>query len=237
MKHNNLNNKTLNIATDQQPPETDPYRKKIANFKKRIIFHLSAFLTIIIIIIAFSFYDTIYQKNNAEQIVNMKTQISDLKIKSADIEIKINNAKKFKQLWIAASSKKKDFSGIKIADVNNNFNSLAKKYDITKPSITISAPKILKNGIYKLQTLDVNLVNFNISFDSLTDESALNFINNFTDSLPGYTIISNLAIKKSRKAGYSKKELVEISNGKFPNLISSKVSFSWYFLKRKPKLN
>jgi hypothetical protein len=237
MTKNNLPNQavTENKIAPTKALETDPYRKKIIHFKKRIVFGLSALALILVVLFGFNFYDKASQENNVEQITLIEAQLNDLRTKSAGTEAKINDAKKFKQLWILADNKRKNFNGIKISDVNNDFTSLAEKNNITKSSITLSVPDILKDGVYQLQTLDVNLVNCNIAFDALTDRAAIDFIESFINSLPGYVIINELSIKNNKKEGYSTQDLADISSGKFPNLVSGKVNFSWYFLKRKPK--
>jgi hypothetical protein len=237
MTKNNLQTQesTDNKIAPPKAPENDPYRKKIINFKKRIIFGLSELALILVVLFGFNFYDKASQENNIEQVTLIEGQLNDLRTKSTGIEAKINDARKFKQIWILADNKRKNFNGIKISDVNSDFTSLAEKNNITKSSITLSAPDILKEGVYQLQTLDVNLVNCNIAFDALTDRAAIDFIESFVGSLPGYVIINDLSIRKTRKEGYSTQDLADISSGKFPNLVSGKVSFSWYFLKRKPK--
>ncbi len=240
MELNNSGNATLDTSAADITKATgsskvSPYQKKINHLKKQIVFGLSVFAVIVVIITSFNFYDTLSQENHAEEISIIETEISDLKMKISGSEEKINDTKKYKQLWISANDKKKDFNGIKIADINNNFNSLAQQYKISEPTITISVPEVLTNGIYQLQTLDANLINCNISFNALTDRLALDFINDFIDDLPGYVIINDLTIKKNKKEGYNDQELTDISNGKFPGLVSTKISFSWYFLKRKPK--
>jgi len=225
-----------NALEETKPLEATPYQKKIAALKKKIIFGLSLFVMIVIIIFSFNFYDTKLQSNHIKELSAIENRASDLQMKISGSEEKSNETKKYKKLWVAASSKKKDFNGIKIADINSNFDSLAKKYNISEPVITISVPEVLSGGIYQLKNLEVNLVNCSITFNSLTDRLALDFINNFIDNLPGYIIINDLSIKKGKKESYTEEELIDISNGKFPSLISTRISFSWHFLKRKPKL-
>lgn len=234
-KDNSLNPSPENKIDPKVPTTIDPYRQKILNFKKRIIFGVSTFGVLLVFIFSFNFYDRKTQDGDSEQIASMETQINDLRNRASGTEAKINDAKKFKRLWTNASDRKKNFNGIKVVEVTNDFNSLAEKNDISKPSITLSVPEVLKNGVYQLETLDVNLINCTITFEALTDRSALDFIDSFVNSLPGYVVMSDLSIKKSKKESYNEQELVDISNGKFPNLISGKATFSWHFLKRKPK--
>lgn len=212
-----------------------PYDKKIASLKKKIIISLSLFATIIIIIISLNFYDKKSLESYSGKFSALETEITELETKITSSEERVNETIKYKKLWVSANSKKKDFNGIKISEINEKFNSLAEQYNITNPTITVSLPEILNTGVYQLQILDVNLINCNISFNALTDKFALDFINGFIADLPGYVIINDISIKKDKKEGYSDQELSQISNGKFPNLISAKVSFSWYFLKHKPK--
>ncbi len=237
LKKTNPDQSPANTLEEEKPlVEATPYQKKIIALKKKIIFSLSIFATIVVIIFSFNLYDTKHQSGHVEELSSIKNAINDLQLKIAGSEEKSNETKKYNTLWVAANDKKKDFNGIKIADINSNFDSLAKKYSISEPTITISVPETLSDGIYQLQNLEVNLINCNISFKSLTDRLALDFINDFTDDLPGYIIINDLSIKKDKKEGYTEQELIDISNGKFPSLVSNRISFSWYFFRRKPKL-
>jgi hypothetical protein len=237
----NLNKSKKDPASNSVPTKPEvkkpasPYDKKVTNLKKKIIVSLSLFAIILVVIISLNFYDKKSLENYSAKFSTLETEIGELETKITSSEERVSQTNKYKKLWISANSKKKNFNGIKISEINDKFTSLAEQYNITNPTITISLPEILNTGIYQLQILDVNLINCNIGFNALTDKFALDFINGFIADLPGYVVINDLLIKKDKKEGYSDQELNQISNGKFPNLISAKVSFSWYFFKHKPE--
>lgn len=221
------------IAVTSPTTKNSAYVKKVSSLKHKIIFHICCFSALVIAIVMIIFYGQYAMQNSDEDIRNLNVQIADLTNKSNNIEAKISDARKYKQIWMNASQNNKDFNGIKISDISDKFKIIADQYNLSKPSISISAPETLKDGIYNRQVLDVNLVNCVANFEALTDKIAIDFINNFTSTLPGYVIISDVQIKKIKKEGYSDEDLMDISTGKISGLTSAKVDFSWYFLKLK----
>lgn len=240
-----IDNPLQSIEQNQTPPSfqktqtieatlvNDEYKAKIKRLKNRIIFNLSTSLFFLIFLIATLFYSQKSSEDNARDISDLNSKISELKNKSSNIESRVNEVKKYKQIWDKIDENKKNFSNLRIVDVNDNFNSLADKFGLASPTITMSAPEVLKDGVYNRQSLEVQLVNCTINFQSLTDRNAIDFMNVFMKTVPGYVIINNVSIKKSRKEGYSETDLVDISTGKMSRLTTTKVSFSWYFLKNK----
>jgi cell division protein FtsL len=217
--------------------QNEGYIKKIFFLKKKVVFSIIVTSIVFVGIMLMLFYRNYKIQQNNVDIKNIKSQISSLKNKSDNIEDQIKNIKKYKEIWITSESRRKDFDGIKIADFNQSFKLLTEKYKLFKPTIKISAPEILEKGVYNVQTLSVNLVNCQISFQSLTDRIAIDFINNFFTILPGYVVIEDLSMEKTKKDGYSNQDLIDISTGELKGLTETKVNFYWYFLKRKAQSN
>ncbi len=220
-------------STPAPAVKNEPYEKKISYLKHKIIFSVCFLGAFAVVMISIIFYNQHVVIRRNDDISLLNSQIENLKSKSANVEARVNDAKKYKQIWIKADGKKRNFSGIKISDINDSFKNLAEKNNIVGPVINISVPEILRDGTYNRQVLDVHLVNCVITFDALTDRIAIDFINSFLNTLPGYVVISDFSIKKIKKEGYTDEELVNISSGKITGLTSVKVNFSWYFLKHK----
>ncbi|MES2677038.1 MAG: hypothetical protein V4612_01815 [Pseudomonadota bacterium] len=233
---NNILNSLQNLISKNSislAPKNDAYDKKISHLKHKIIFNICICGALLVIIMSIIFYSQYLVTGNNEDVRNLNAQIEALRNKSANIEARVNDAKKYKQIWIESAEKKKNFDGIKISDLNDSFKNLAEKNNLSGAVINISVPEVLKEGVYNRQALDVYLVNFVLTFDALTDKIAVDFISSFLNSLPGYVVINDLSIKKNKKEGYSDEDLINISSGKINGLIAVKVNFSWYFLKRK----
>jgi cell division protein FtsL len=223
--------------SDASKIKNEAYDKKASHLKHKIIICLCFSGAFLVVMIAIIFHSQRMVTINEKDVSLLNAQIGDLNNKSANVEARISDAKKYKQIWIKADEKKKNFNGIKISDINGGFKALSDQFNLSNSSINISVPEILKDGVYSRQTLDVYLVNFVVNFDALTDKIAVDFINTFVESLPGHGIINDFSIKKNKKGGYSDADLINISSGKFSGLISAKVSFSWYFLKHKVATN
>ena len=181
------------------------------------------------LIFAIFFYSKSKVKNNTQEAKKIESKISELKNKAEDIKSRIYDVEKYKEVWLKATEEKKDFSERRVSEVNNIFNELVKKYDIHSPNINISAPEILRSGVYNKEHLNLHLVTFKITFKSFTDSASVNFIDEFFNKLKGYKIIENLEIKKDVKK-IDNKQMLGISKGEIKSLVSTKLDFNWYFL-------
>lgn len=218
---------------DQQREKWVAFDKKVSHLKSKIFFN---FVTFVILAGTLGWVYSQLSKiktTGEKEISELTSYLSSLKIKSADIEAKINDAKKYKQIWQKSSDKKKILDGIKASDLNNIFLTLVEKHNIINHSIRISVPENLKSGIFDRQTLDIMLSTVSIDFEAINDVMAINFVKDFTDSIPGYYIINSFSIRKTKEGGYQEADLVSISSGKMISSISGKLDIYWYAFKRK----
>ena len=215
------------------PHDKNLHQQKIDYFKRKIVVRSAIFVLMVISVLSATIYHIKIQQYDDLKISNIKNQIDDLKKKSSDIKKMVQDATRFKLLWKQTDVRKKNFTEIKIASINEQFVALTKKYNISKPVINISVPEALDGGVWATKSLGVNLINFNITFEALTDVMAMDFLSDFINSLPSYVIINNFEIKKPTKGGYSDDGLIKISNGEFSGLVIGKIDFSWYYLKPK----
>lgn len=240
---NKITNKNQLIGNDQlgariSTPDTKDYdyKSKVKRLKKRIIFNLATFAFFAIFILVTYYFGQNAINENESDIRNLNVKIADLTNKSGNIESRISEVKKYNKIWTSADETRKNPGNIKIAEINDKFNNVAGKYNLSSPKISIAPPETLKGSVYDNQSFEVQLVNFTIDFQSLTDRIAINFVNDFLRTIPGYVVISSLEIKKNKKEAISDADLEEIKAGKNLGLVSSKVAFSWYFLKDKPQV-
>jgi hypothetical protein len=235
-------NKTLvnKLAEVKAPRPVDPLKvllqKKIYYLKRKIIFGLSFFLGLVILMIIIFLYYLDVKKTSEAQIKQVVNYLASIKNKTTDIESKINDVKKYKEIWKNTKDSEKNFNGANINDINKEFAILSEKHHIINSSLKISVPEILKGGVYDRTTINVSLSTVSISFDALTDVRAIEFVKDFTNILPGYIVITNFSVKKTVDTGFTPTDLVNISTGKFISGVSSKLEFSWYILKKKSSL-
>jgi len=222
-------------AAALSPPDPLKFllQKKMSYLKRKIILGLATFAGLIIVAtIVFLYYQDV-KKTGEMQIKKVLDYLSNVKNKTNDIQLKITDAKKYKEIWKNTKTTKKNFDGININDVNSKFTELSERYHLNNPSIKISVPEALKGGIFDRSTVNVSLSSVSISFDALTDAMAIDFVKDFTDILPGYIVITEFDIKKTSDKPFSQDDLVSISTGKFVSGVNTKLDFSWYILKKK----
>ena len=193
--------------------------------KLNIIF--SAVLTLSIVIIhSYKFFK---EKDYNQDIEKVRSEIINLKQRNTEVESKANDAKKYKEIWKKMSSTKKNMVGIKMDDVNSNLKKLSEKYSIIDPTIKVTLPENINEGLFKRETLVTSFANVSLSYNSYDDIRSLQFIDEFMKTMNGYKIITSLEIKKNKD--YYLNDFVTISTGKSEGGVSTKIELYWYIFK------
>ncbi|MFT6332696.1 MAG: cell division protein FtsL [Lentimonas sp.] len=220
-------------SASPKPVINEKYDKKKSYLKRQIIISVIISGIFLMIFIAINIYYKNSMSSEKRELKKISREIIELNNKSDDIESRVNDVKKYKPVWLKVDKKRKDFEGIKISNISDIFKKIADDYDINNFSINISAPGILKDKHYDNTTFNVNLVDIKLNFTSFTDQAAMDFIASFLDIMPGYVVINNISLVKSKKEFYTDSELVKISTGQIKGSVTSSVDFHWYFLKYK----
>ncbi len=199
---------------------------KIQDLRKKIIINFSASGFLLLTLGGMIAY-TFYQKGAVEnKVSNLKTETLQLKGKVTELQLNTIEIKKYKDLYKGISANKKNVSGLKMSEVNAKMNLAAEQYNIISPSIKVNLPEVLKDGVFRRVTVNILFTTATLTFNAADDVRAISFISDFLKSLPGYPIVSNLELKKSKE--YSMKDLIDLSTGKSSGSISAKVDFFWY---------
>ncbi len=200
--------------------------KKIENFRKSIIINSSASLILATIFGALVFYNSYSIELNKKNIKKIKTSTAQLRIQTSELEKKIEDAKKYKEIWIQLDENKKTTQIIKIDEINAILKETSEKYNIRKTNIQVILPIEINEGVFRAKTLKTLYSTGTLSFEALDDAKCLLFIKNFFNKFPGYVIINSFEMKKA--SSYSGQDLIQISSGKEISAIKANVSFSWY---------
>ncbi len=207
-------------------------KKKVSLIKKKIFFNIGIAVIFIMVIFAIYGYCKFLQEDNVVKLRQFTQYIADLKTNTANLQTKISEGKKYKEIWKSINDKKRSFDGVKVDEVNEKFRSLAGSYNLLNYVIDITVPEKLSDGIYNRKNSDVLLSSVIIGFSAVDDVRAMAFIKEFTDNLPGYVVVDDFHISKTKD--YTDDDLVKISLGKFNDLaVTVKFGFSWYVLKKK----
>ncbi len=204
---------------------------KSTHLKKQIIRHLSISL-VLALFASIVIYYRLHQEqksNDAIQAIELKT--FDITNKAADLERKIEEVKKYKEIFKTISENRKNSNGIKIDDINSKLEDIGDRHNISDSAIKVSFPETLKESIFNMATIEMVYSSVDLSFRAINDIEALLFISQLTSSLPGYVVINKLSITKSKD--YTDADLVDISSGQKIRSISSQVNFYWYVYKPK----
>ncbi len=110
---------------------------------------------------------------------------------------------------------------LKLNDLNNIVNNLKQKYAISNISTTVSRPYISKTtNTYTVQTVDIKL-----SFSSISDQYAVNFINSLVQEITEYVHIISFSLQK--KDEISKQDILDARKGLFHPNIDATATLQW----------
>ncbi len=204
---------------------------KIIELRKKIILNvvksaiaLSAFCGCLI-------YNSITTSQLKKAADTINSETSQIQVQAKELQSKTLDIKKYLAIWENLDEKKKSTNGIKMDDVNSSLSSNAIKHNISSPVIKVTLPETLSSGIFDSSTITTLFATVDLDFKALDDRKALSFINDFTNSLPGYVVINSAEIKKDKN--YSNEELIAISSGNGSGIVDGKITFSWYAFRDK----
>lgn len=205
---------------------------KIERTKKKIIYSLICTLIFAFLIAGLVFFYFHLNSSFLDQYDKIIIDISDIKNKTKELEIKSIENKKYMQLWENITEKKKILTGIKTDEINSVVNDIADKYSVNNPRLKINIPEVLPSSIYRNETISILYTTGEITFTTYHDIKAIQFVNEFIDKLHGYPIISKFEIRKSND--YEVKDYFDISSGKSVGNITGRLVFEWYVFKEEP---
>ncbi len=204
---------------------------KISVIRKKIIINFSTSAILVLTLgISIAYFGN-ERDNLAGDLEKTKSDTSQIINQSSELQSKVIEIRRYKELWGKITESKKNTDGIKIDDINLKLKTIAEKYTITNQNIRVTLPELLTAPPFNSSTVNILFTTANLAFDSVNDIKALLFINEFIGSLAGYPVITNLEIKKTKT--YTNEDLVNISSGKGGASIAVKVDFSWYVYKNK----
>lgn len=208
---------------------------KIIYLKKLIIRNFAIAGAILVISLCSLYYRMHQAQKSQEAIDIIKKDTSEIKDQTESLQSKIQEIKKYKEVWGSISENQKSLSGIKIDNINSKIEQIGAQHNIFQPNIKVSFPENLKDGIFNISSSDMVFSSVDLSFIAISDVEALLFISDLIKSLPGYVVINRLSIKKTKE--YDNNELIKISSGASVGSILSDVNFYWYVYKPKSKDN
>lgn len=200
--------------------------KKVQNLQRKITINYIGSALLLLILAVIFIYLIHIKSSSEENIQKIQLDTTQAKDQKVEFESKLSDAKKYREIWKSIDDSKKNAVGPKMDEVNNNFASLTTKYNISNQNIQVSLPEIMTGGVFNRKTIDVSHSNASISFEAINDLKANAFIAEFFGKLPGYPIITELSIRKTKK--YSADDLILISSGKPSTAIAVKINFTWY---------
>jgi hypothetical protein len=204
---------------------------KLVDLKRKIIFNCITSFIFALGAMGVIWYFSSDKKSQDVEIAAINTQTQQIKDRSAEYISKSAETRKYKEIWKNIPENQKNLDGFKIDDVNKLLNKLSEKYYISTPSIKISVPENLKDGIFDRKSIYLTYSTVNIVFNALDDVKAISFLSEFVNNLIGYVIITNLDVKRTKK--YTQTDLVDISTGKNSGFIAVKLDFTWYVYRLK----
>lgn len=221
------NNTTPN---EVKPPEGPTYKAKLNRSIIWIVVYSIISLVFLGAIFGLNLYrDSLLDADN-KNINELKNYILIIGRETSEANDNLNLARKYKERWSASTENQRNSSGINPDFINTKIEELVKKYNIGDHEFKMSVPEKVENPRFKGKMLEIYVSNCQITFNATDDIRAIGFLNELKDSITGYMMINELSLNKLRD--YVFEDMVKISNGQDPAVISSKVNFKWYVTKK-----
>ncbi len=207
---------------------------KIQKLRKTLIANLVIALILFISLIAIIFYLKNLEDSQNQELKNIQMQTVDIIVKTSEIESKMIDIRKYREIWNLIGENKKIIRNVKIEEINKILDDVAKTHNILGPKIQLTMPQKINNGNIKKKSFDVFYSSGILEFVAFDDVLAVEFIEDFSKNMPGYLVITLFEIEKVKD--YSMQDLSEISKGTKIGAIKAKINFIWYNYRGKEKL-
>lgn len=204
---------------------------KIIKIKSSIKYNAIISALIMLIIGGSTYYLNITTESLNQEYNKINDEASRINIKSSELETKSLENKKYAEYWSKIDNKKKFSQNINIDELNSIIARLADKYSITNTNLKMNNSEILSTNIYNNITAPLLYCSGEITFSAFQDTKAIQFADEFINSLYGYPIVTNF--KFSKEKDYTIQDLFDISTNKNQGNISAKLEFSWYIFNPK----
>jgi hypothetical protein len=135
------------------------------------------------------------------------------------------------KLWGSVDGRLKEQSGIRIDAGKKLLDMLQTQYKLSKdPQLVLASPVELGDA-YKTPSLVVVSSEGTLKFSGITDELALQFLDDFIRQFPGYLRINSFSLERKNEIGQD--ALRAISIGESPAIVTAQLSFSWRDLRER----
>jgi Tfp pilus assembly protein PilE len=204
---------------------------KKTDLKKKIVRNFLVSSLLLIVLLCSIFLSSYENSILNEKVTAIDSEISKIKEEFDELQSKSADIKKYVSLWDTISESKKITNGIRLDDINSLLSKTAERYSVTDYQIKVSSiPQGVQGGIFNCKTVSVVFTKVSLTFSAVNDVKALLFVDDLFSRIPGYGIITNLDISKTKD--YSTDDLIKVSSGKGGN-IAGKVDFIWYAYRAK----
>lgn len=204
---------------------------KISDIKSRIIAKGIITAVLLIILAGLTFYTLQLENSGDQEASKIKREISSSNQKAKEYESQVSETRKYRKIWLTVPENQKSTEGINVDKMNESLKYLASKYNISDQNIKLDVPQKLQNNMFNGKTIEVFHSPATLTFRSIDDVRALQFLAEFLQEMIGYTVVTNVSITKSRD--YSDQDLIALSSGKNIHGIDVRIEFIWYFYRAK----
>lgn len=199
---------------------------KIKKLQKSITINGSIAAFLLILLFALIVIISNLNEQFLEDIKFIKSETMKYQRKTTELEGKVKDAIKYHEIWTKIEDNKKDTRSIKIDDVNGILTKIGNKYGISDAKIKMLLPNPLEEERFKRQILDILGTDGTLSFKAIDDVSAISFIEELRQNIPGHFIVTFVEFAKIGK--YNSEDLLKISRGQSEANLNVNVRFSWY---------
>lgn len=168
------------------------------------------------------------QRGLRSSIQSLATQITDLENKHGIVNSSITEFRRIKDRL-----NRGDFR-IDRDQATAIFDTLRKKYRIGNLSMTVTPKEVMSGNDVQRPTTQITASQASLEFDAMSDIHVYSFVQEATQTLPGFLHITRFRINRQRKI--TPDVYVSVSKGEMPRMVSAEVGFMWLGIEEKPKV-
>lgn len=208
--------------------------QKLQRLRKKLITEgaIAAGAVIFFIVATFFIQDEITSEEQEQRVLrsniqSLAAQISNLERKHGIVNNSITEFRRLKDRL-----QRGDFR-INRDQATDIFDTLRRKYRISNLSMTVTPKDVMRGADLERPTAEVTISEASLEFDAMSDVHVFSFIQEATQTLPGFLRITRFKMSRQRKI--TPDVYVSVSKGEQPRMVSAEVSFMWLGIDEKTK--
>lgn len=205
--------------------------KRLQALKRQLIIEGAIALGLVLLFAEIYAQVDTMEEDEATNLKRLTAKINQANSRISTTETELQKSREILKLYQQLSQRQESDFRISRPMMIKKLEAIYPDYLIQDLQLTMTPIENVRDEKLKATGMSTVQTQVTINFIGLTDGIVFSFIEALTDSLPGYTRIEYLGLKKISEIGQP--ELTALERGALPRLTMGRLIFSWYGLEPK----